>query len=203
LETNDNILNFPKSDNKRFDAALVSYRNKELRVALDEAISLVNDGYAHANTLVGAIYEKGGHEVEQDFDKAKFYYQMAVDKVGAVEAWLALGRLHFFGKGMAPDYEKAFYYYSVVDQDAESPVAYLMLGRMYQEAKGVRKDLRRAREYFLKAKAKGSVFALTHLALLEKECGNHLKSIWLRVQAAYLAFVVTRNDSFDSRLRRR
>lgn len=202
MAINDNILDFPKSNNKRFDAALLAYRNKQLRVALEEAISSIDSGYGHANTLVGAIYEKGGGGVEQDFDKAKFYYQMAVDEVGAVEAWLALGRFHFFGKGMPVDYEKAFFYYSTVDQDTENAVAYLMLGRMYREGKGVKKDLTKAKEYFLKAKAKGSVFALTHLALLEGDCGRHLASMLLRFKAAFLAFVITRQNPFDPRLRR-
>jgi TPR repeat protein len=202
LEIKDNILNFPKSENKRFEAALAAYREGDFRAALEGASALIDEGYAHANTLAGAIYEKGSSSVAQDIQKAKFYYQMAVDEIGAVEAWLALGRLHFFGKGMAPDYEKAFYYYSVVDHDTESAVAYLMLGRMYHEGKGVSRDLSSARKYFLKAKAKGSVFALTHLALLEKDCGHYFRSIWLRVWAAYLAFAITKNNPFDSRLRR-
>lgn len=204
LEIKSNILSFPHSDNKRFDAAVKLYREGKYSAALKEAITLINEGYGHANTLAGAIYERGGDSLEQDYDKAKYYYQMAVDTVGAVEGWLALGRLHYFGNGMPPDYEKAFYYYSVVDEDSKNgnAVAYLMLGQLYLKGKGVPKDLGKAREYFSKAESKGSVFALTYQAQLEQEYGNYFKSLWLRLKAGYLAFVITKCDPSDTRLRR-
>lgn len=197
-----NILNFPSSNNQHFDVAVSHYEKGKYKVALKEAVALIDEGYGHANTLAGAIYERGGDGIKQDYEKAKFYYQMAVDEVGAVEGWLALGRLHYFGKGMKPDYEKAFYYYSVVDQDTENPVAYLMLGQMYFEGKGVPKDIEKAREYFIKAERKGSVFALTYQGLLEKESGHYLKSLWLRLNAAYRAFIFSKRNPADSRLRR-
>lgn len=197
-----NILNFPRSNNQRFDAAVSHYEKGEYKIALKEAIALIDEGYGHANTLVGAIYERGGDGIKQDYEKAKFYYQMAVDEVGAVEGWLALGRLHYFGKGMQPDYEKAFYYYSVVDQDTENAVAYLMLGKMYLEGNGVPRNLSAAREYFIKAESRGSVFALTYHGLLEKECGHYVKGLWLRLVAAYRAFVISIHNPSDLRLRR-
>jgi TPR repeat protein len=197
-----NILNFPSSNNHRFDVAVSHYARGEYNTALKEAIALIDEGYGHANTLAGAIYERGGDGVKQDYEKAKFYYQMAVDEVGAVEGWLALGRLHYFGKGMQPDYEKAFYYYSVVDQDTENAIAYLMLGQMYMEGKGVPKDLGKAREYFIKAENMGSIFALTYQGLLEMECGYYLKSLWLRLKAGYRAFLIAKRDPSDLRLRR-
>lgn len=197
-----NILNFPRGNNQRFDVAIAFYEKGEYRAALKEAIALIDEGYAHANTLVGAIYERGGEGIKQDYEKAKYYYQMAVDEVGAVEGWLALGRLHYFGKGMQPDYEKAFYYYSVVDEDTENAVAYLMLGQMYLEGKGVSKNMDKAREYFAKAENKGSVFALTYQGLLEKECGHYFRSLWFRLRAAYRAFVISTKNPSDLRLRR-
>lgn len=202
LGISDNILNFPRSNNQRLDAVVALYERGEYGTALKEAIALIDEGCGHANTLVGAIYERGGDGVKQDYEKAKYYYQMAVDSVGAVEAWLALGRLHYFGKGMQPDYEKAFYYYSVIDQDTENAVAYLMLGQMYLEGKGVPKNIDRARDYFIKAENRGSVFALTYQGLLEKECGHRLKSIWLRLKAAYQVFVISKRNPSDLRLRR-
>jgi TPR repeat protein len=48
--------------------------------------------------------------------------------MGAVEGWLALGRLNYFGKSVPKDYEKAFYYYSAVDRDTDNRIADLMLG---------------------------------------------------------------------------
>jgi TPR repeat protein len=202
LEINDNILNFPAGKSKRFQSAIEAYKRGDFREALELATSLIDKGDAHANTLAGAIYEKGGNGVEQDFEKAKFYYQMAVDEVGAAESWLALGRLHYYGKGMPRDYEKAFYYYSVVDEDTENSIAYLMLGRMYMDGTGVEKNLSKASEYFEKAIKKGAVFGYTYLGMLEKSRGHILRSIFLRGKAAYLAFRITLHDPNDSRLRR-
>lgn len=201
LATNDNILSFPTSDNARFNFALNAYEDGRHREALERAIALIDDGYGHANTLAGAIYEGGGNDVPQNLEKALFYYQKAVDEVGAVEGWLALGRMYYFGKGVQQDYEKAFYYYSVLDEDADNRVAHLMLGRMYLDGAGTKKDINRARAYFEKAIKEGALFAITYLALLEKECGHHLRSVYLRMKAAYLAFSVTYKDPADSRLR--
>ena len=202
MAINSNVLNFPKGDNQRYNAALDLYEMGSYREALDQTITLIDDGYSHANTLAGVIYEKGGQGVNQDFQKALFYFQMAVDEVGAVEAWLALGRIYYFGKGVPIDYEKAFYYYSVVDEDTENHIAYLMLGKMYLEGTGVEKNLIKAREYFEKAIKKGAVFGYTYLAILEQEQGRILKSIFLRLKAGFLAFWVTRQNPNDSRLRR-
>lgn len=202
MAINSNVLNFPKGDNQRYNAALDLYEMGSHREALDQSIALINDGYGHANTLAGIIYEKGGQGVNQDFQKALFYYEMAVDEVGAVEAWLALGRIYYFGKSVPQNYEKAFYYYSVVDEDTENLVAYLMLGKMYLDGTGVKKNLIKAREYFQKAVKKEAVFGNTYLAMLEQEQGNILKSLFLRLKAAYLAFWITHQNPNDSRLRR-
>lgn len=198
----DNIVKFPKSNNSRFQSAIDSYCQGEYGSALSQCISLIDEGYGHAYTLAGAIYEKGGSGITQDFEKALFYYQKAIDDVGAVEAWLALGRFYYLGKGVKQDYRKAFEKYSIVDEDTDSPVAWLMLGRMYQDGAGIEKDLVKAREYFERAADKGYVFAYTYLGLLEREYGNYLRSIWLRCKAAYMAFQITRSNSDDPKLRR-
>lgn len=196
-----NILRFPNGDNQRFKRALDLYSARRYADALTESIALIDDGYGHAYTLAGAIYEEGGNGVQKDLEKALFYYQKAVDEVGAVEGWLALGRLHYFGKGVPQDYQKAFYYYSIVAEDTENAVACLMLGRMYKDGSGVKKDLTKARTYLVKAIEMGAVFALTYLGLLEQECGNFVRGIFFRGKAAYLAFRITRKDPDDPRLR--
>lgn len=201
MAAKNNILSFPRKDNLRFNAALDLYGMGRHREALDQTTALINDGYGHAYTLAGIIYEEGGQGVDQDLQKALFYYQKAVDEVGAVEAWLALGRLYYFGKGVSQDYDKAFYYYSVIDEDTENAVADLMLGKMYFEGTGIKKDLIKAREYFEKAIKKGAVFGYTYLSMLEKECGHIFISIFLRVKAGLLAFFISRQDPNDSRLR--
>ncbi|OAM52270.1 hypothetical protein A7981_01920 [Methylovorus sp. MM2] len=202
MEINNNVLSFPKQNNRLFNEALNLYELGNYYEALTQTIALINDGYSHANTLAGAIYERGGKGVNQDFEKALFYYRMAVNEVGAVEAWLALGRIFYFGKGVIQDYEKAFYYYSIVDEDTENHIAYLMLGKMYLEGTGVKKNLFKAREYFVKAIKRGAVFGYTYLAILEHEQGHILKSLFLRLKAGFLACLVSHRNTNDPRLRR-
>lgn len=199
---NNNVLDFPLTNNKLYKTAIKAYKQGNYRQALELSISLINNGDAYANTLAGAIYEKGGNGVNQDLDKAFFYYQKAVDEIGSVEGWLALGRFYYFGKSVAQDYEKAFNYYSIVAEDTENSVAYLVLGKMYLEGNGVNKNLPMAREYLKKAIKSGSVFGYTYLGMLEKESGHIFYSFLLRIKAGVLAFFITHINANDSRLRR-
>ena len=61
--------------------------------------------------LLKSFYEDAGNGIPQDAEKATFYFQKSVEQMGAVEGWLALGRLNYLGKSVPKDYEKAFYYY--------------------------------------------------------------------------------------------
>jgi TPR repeat protein len=169
--------------------------------ALRLACALIDENFHHANALAGAIFEEGGHGIEPNFEKARFYYQRATETVGSLEAWLGLGRLHFFGKGVPRNLEKAAEYFRIVDEDADNAVAKLMLGRIYADQGTPLYDPKTARTYLRQAADKGSVFAHTHLALLERAQGNWLLSLWLRLKAAVLAFSISRKDSGDPRLR--
>lgn len=202
MEFNSNVLNFPSTNNKLFKSAIEAYRKGDFINALKLAVSLIDRGDSHANTLAAAIYEKGGNGVEQDLAKALFYYQKSVDDAGSVEGWLALGRFHYFGKGQPQDYKKAFYYYSVVDEDTDNSTAHLMLGKMYLDGTGVNKNLAKARIYLEKAIKNGSVFGYTYMAELEKEDGHTFKSGYLRFKAGILAFFITLFNSNNIRLRR-
>lgn len=186
---------------QRYKLAVDWFANKDYRRALDEAVALIDEGYGHAYTLAGAIYERGGNGVPQDYEKALFYYQRSIENVGAVEGYLALGRLFYFGKGVEQNYRKAYEYYSIVDADTENAVAYLMLGRLYHKGHGVKQNLDKAREYYEKAITKGYVFGLTYLGFLEQECGHYLKGWRLRLKAAYLFLRISARDPHDSRLR--
>lgn len=201
MDQHSKILNFKKNKKQQYLHALDLYDSGEHKQALELAIDLINNGDEHANTLAGTIYEKGGNYVEQDIDKSIFYYQKAIEEVGALEAWLALGRIYYFGKGVNKDYQQAFYYYSSVDKDLDNGVANLMLGKMYLNGHGVEKDLSQARTYFGKAISLGYVYGYTNMALLEQEKGNSFKSIYLRIKAAFLGVVLSIIDSEDMKLR--
>ena len=195
------ITQLPETAELRHRTALDAYARGDYQDALRLGRRLIEEDFNHANALVGAIYEEGGHGVEQNFQKARFYYQRAIETVGSVEGWLGLGRLYFFGKGVPKDLEKAASYYKAVNEDADNAVAQLMLGRIHAERGGPLHNPDAARKFLSEAARKGSVFATTHLALLERDEGNAIVSIWLRLKAAALAFVVSKRDSTDPRLR--
>jgi len=197
----NNVLDFPSRDEQRFNAAITLYRAGSARESLEQAAALVDAGFAHANTLLGTIYEFGGKGVEPDFAKALFYYEQATSTVGAVEAWLGLGRIYFLGKGVAADHAKASRYYQAVADDTSHPVAWLMLGRLSQEGTGVEQDLDRARECFEKAASGGSVLAVARLGVLEQQAGHWLKGSLLRLKAGWRALTLARADTGDPRLR--
>ena len=195
------ITRLPETPEIRHRLALDEYERGHYKEALRLARVLIDEGFNHANALAGAIYEEGGIGVDQDFEKALFYYQRATEMVGSLEGWLGLGRMYFFGKGVPKDIERAAEYYRVVDEDAHSAIAQLMLGRIYGDAQGPLHDPNKARAYLRKAAATGNVFANTHLAVLERDQGNWLLSMWLRPKAAALAFLISKKDPADSRLR--
>jgi len=202
VEPKANVLNFHRNMPIQIKRALDLYRQGDFKLALSESISLINQGFADANVLAGAIYERGGHGIQQDFQKAFFYYQRAVHEVGAVEGWLALGRFYYLGKGIDTDYEAARECYSVVEEDAAHPVAHLMLGRMHHEGKGVPKDINLARAYYQRAANKGAVFGVSYLGSIELESGNIIYGVWLRFKAALMGLLIWIKNRNDSRLRR-
>lgn len=196
------VVEFPASRDQRLEEAIGFYYSCRFPEALDRLISLINAGCDEAYYYVGCIYEEGGNGVEKDVDKALFYYEKSVNEFGYVEGYLALGRLYYFGIGVPQDYHKALELFSIVAEKANNGIAQMMLGRMYQYGHGVEKNLVRAREYYQAAWNQNYVFALTHLALLEQECRNYLKALWLRARATYLAFKITLCNPHDRRLRR-
>ncbi len=201
MATIDGVARIPETPEIRHRIALDEYERGHHKEALRLACALIDEGFNHANALAGAIYEEGGRGVDQDFAKALFYYQRATETVASLEGWLGLGRMYFFGKGVPKDIEDAARYYRVVDQDADNVIAQLMLGRIYGDAQGPLHDPKEARAYLRKAAKNGNAFANTHLAVLERDQGNWLLSMWLRLKAAALAFSISKNDPADSRLR--
>jgi TPR repeat protein len=197
------VINLKPDQQRRLAAAIDRfYSSAELAGTLKEFVNLIDQGCADAYFYAGCIYEDGGGGVEQDLDKARFYYQKSIEESGAVEAYLGLAKFYYYGMGVERDYVRAFEYYKIVDEDTGNVLAQLMLGLMYQHGQGVQKDLTRAREYFRRAIDKGNVYAIQHLAFLEEELGNRLKGIWLRIKAGFLAFNVARKNPKDPRLRR-
>lgn len=202
VSVTSNVVRLPESRDKSLEEAIRLYDSGQFAAALTRTISLIDEGCDEAYYLAGCIYEKGGHGVERNLDKARFYYEKSVDEFGYVEGYLALGRLYYFSIGVPQDYQKAFEFFSVVAEKKNNGIAQMMLGQMYAFGHGVQQDFGIAREYFQKAADQGYVFPLSALSALEWRAGNYPQSIRLRIKAIWLAIRVSRSDPHDWRLRR-
>jgi len=163
---------------------------------------LIDDGLDEAYAFVGAIYEFGGKDVKIDYEKARFYYEKSIEKFGAVESYLGLARIYFYGLGVEKDYCKAFELYQVLSEDNDNMFANYMLGKMYVEGLCVDQNYILAKEFFNKSWNKGYVFSLTQIAALEKVLGNRFKSWILRAKAGLKAFFIERKNINDPRVSR-
>lgn len=189
------VVELPISNEHKFNTALLALKNGKAKEALHEAKALIDAGYLHAYTLAGAICETGGIDLEKNPEHALFYYQKAVDEVGALEAWLALGRIYFFGKGVDPDHQKALYYYSTVYNETRSGIAAMMLARIYSEGEGVQLDRERAVQYLREAIEKGFALASTQLAAMEFRKGTYGKAVQHWLQGIWRAFRLPKGDT--------
>ena len=161
------ILNFPKTKNNKLKNAIINFGIETADTALREFINLIDDGCDEAYAFVGAIYECGGKNVNQDYEKALFYYEQSVERYGAVEAYLGLVRIYYYGLGVVRDYCRAFEYCTTLIEETDNMYANYMIGKMSKDGYCVEKDPNKAKEYFTKAWRLGYVFGLTNLGLLE------------------------------------
>lgn len=173
-------------------------KSKEL---LDTFIKLIDAGFSEANYFVGCMYEDGTNGVTRNLEYAYFYYKQSVDTHGYLEGYLSLARMHYHAIGVPQDFTLARKYYAHVAQATKNPIACFMLGRMYQYGQGVQKDLAEARRWYAEAITRGSVYGMINMAMLEAEEGNVFRSLFLRVQAGLRAFLISRKNPRDARLR--
>ena len=202
------VLRFPTrhyesgSRHPRVQAAVDLYfTGNNYAKALSQFVKLIDDGFDEAYLFAAYIHEHGGLGAGQDLGKALFYYQKAAETFGAVEGYLGVARLCYFGQGVTQDYDRAFRCYSWVEHEIDNGIAFHMLGRMYQHGQGVRRDMSKARDYYRRAIDKGYVMGLVSLGQLEQESGKFVKGWYLRVKAGVLAFRMALRDRQDPRLR--
>jgi TPR repeat protein len=201
VASDSSISALPETPELRHRKALDAYEAKDYPSALKMALALVDEDFYHANALAGVIYEEGGNGVEQDLEKARFYFERATETVGSLEGWLALGRIYFFGKGVPKDYSKALSIYRIVEEDSDNAIGQLMLGRMYRDGLGVPRDFAKAKEHLCRAADKGNVIAVSELGIVERAQGNLWGGFRFWLRSRLLAFAIMRRDPTDSRLR--
>jgi TPR repeat protein len=200
LATKDNILKLSINQEKSYDEAVDAYFSGDCLFAFNEAVSLINQNFDRANLLLGYIYESGCKEVPRNMEHAFFYYKQAAEKVGVIEAWLRLGRMYFYGDGVAQNYHEAYECYKWVNSNRDNNIAKLMLARMYHMGLGVETNFELALDFYRSAAMTGNVYAIKNWGLLEQQKGNILKGLALRVKAVVMSFLIAYKDINDSRL---
>lgn len=137
---------------------LITYAEDSLKG--DEELALM--GNSGAAFRLGARYLNGSG-VEKDYEKAKYYLEMAALKDHA-HALYDLGYMYLYGVGVEKDYLMAFDYFQR-STDFDFAPAYYIIGIMYHDGAGVKQNEKKAYEYCKKAFEKGyktDVIALDH-----------------------------------------
>jgi TPR repeat protein len=135
-------------------------------VRLMEDLAASGDGHAHA--ALGAFYEFGRQELTADHARAARHYELAIDLVGALEAWIGLGRILAFGDPGLRDYARARHCFFVAAEDADSPTAWLGLGIIHLEGLGTERDLDAAEACFKRVVSLGDKRGEARLAEVEQ-----------------------------------
>jgi len=161
---------------------------------------MANENVPAAFAELGNIYEMGGHGLEQDFKKAKYWYNRAIDEADDIEGYIGMARLYYYGKGMQVNYKKALEYYSIAEEINE-PVAFFAIGRMYRLGQGVEKNVSTAKEYYRRGVHFGSVQSLRALGEIELESGNKILGLYYRILAVVKAIPIFIRNRHDPRLR--
>lgn len=112
------------------------------------------DPYGFANALMGEIYLKG-YGVDQDFDKARGYFEKGVEK-GNGRSYGKLGNMYIKGQGVDEDYHRA---YTLLLAGAKRKNGFSMarLGHLYEKGLFVDEDENKAFQLYKEAAELGSV----------------------------------------------
>lgn len=159
--------------------------DNDLELSLKLTRSLIDEGFFHAHSLAGAIYER----MEQ-YEKAYSHYESAAELAHSMVGWLGIARLCYFGKGVEKDYEYVFRVYKEIIEKEDDMRCWFMHGEMYRLGRGVEKDLGKAKECFRIAEDKGYVFATTNLAFIDWEENRYVRSIFKRIKAGWRTFII-------------
>jgi uncharacterized protein len=120
-------------------------------------------GLARDQTILGILYE-AGRGVDQDYEKAAFWYRKAAEQ-GDAQGQNHLGLVYAAGRGVELDHEKAAgWYRKAADQGLS--VAQGNLGNCYASGKGVEQDYVLAASWYRKSAEQGHPKAQYNLASL-------------------------------------
>lgn len=191
-----------KSYEEHSNQILNAIKQRNTKKFLELSENMVSDGYYEPCVSIGMGYEFGKDGIKKDFDKARKYYELSIEKLHSVDGMLCLARLYYFGWGVPQNFEIAFNYYKKAAEENDHMFAYYMLGKMYYFGEFVNQDYEQAKKYFEKGWEKGHVYSLTFLALIEQKQGRFFNGLKLRLKAASCALKIPTKETTDPRLRR-
>lgn len=188
--------------NNRLNRAISEFDNGgDVASLIREFTALLDQGCDEANYFLGCLNENGGSEVAPDLSLALTYYKKAADEFGYLEAYLALARFFYYGKGIPRNFNEAFRFYSMVDNAKPNAIAKRMLGRMYLFGEGTPQNFAKADAYLSLAAKSGNVYEIRDYAHLAKTMGRPIRHLWLRLKAGAFAFLLAWMNPRDARLR--
>jgi TPR repeat protein len=195
------VHDFPVTPDMHLRLAVRAYQTGDINAALENARCSLDAGEGHANSLLGAICEKGPIGI-RDYSKALSHYEQGIKDAGSLECWLGVARLNYLGLGLEQNLVKAFECYKVVAEDAGHPVAHLMLGKMYLDGEGVGRDLSHAEKHLQLAGENKQVFAYSYLGSLYFRSGRYLTGTLYRVIGTFYAVKISFTGKERNCLRR-
>jgi TPR repeat protein len=149
-------------------AAYEAFLAKDYERAMELYEPLARSGSIKAMLVLANIYNasdvRSQREI-QDFDAARYWYEKAFEKGRVAEAALALGDIHFAGRGVPIDYKKSLHYYKEFEVTT-SAVGLFRLAIMYEVGLGTGKDVRKARRLYARAAKLGNIYARKNLGVL-------------------------------------
>lgn len=165
----DPVINFSESDeeddegmNQLLDKAKSQSIRKNIFASKTDEVA--TDSYGTEKLLsLGERYEKG-IDVEEDYEKAFYYYEKAA-KTGDPVGLNKLGNMYAEGKGCAKDVQKAATYYLAAaekgNKHAQHNIAFC-----YWDGNGVEKDREKAVMWMRRSAAQGFDKAIKALKIM-------------------------------------
>jgi TPR repeat protein len=108
--------------------------------AIERAEHLIAKGDEHGYTLLGAIYEFGGHDLAPNPEKALHNYSMAIELSGSVEGALGYARIKYLGKDGKPDIAEARRVYERL-AELENRIGHYMYAKILLEGQTAEADI--------------------------------------------------------------
>ena len=129
--------------------------HEQAEIALKYLNTLADKGDHNALLSLGALYYTGaGDYIEQDYKKAQYYYEKAVESSELKDHWALnnLGYCYSYGRAGDVDYKKAYSCFAL-SATYGNPNAMYKLGDMYYYGNYVEKDYNASFYWYSLAKA--------------------------------------------------